>query len=184
MMEANRGFIVILLFLPALVVVTIKVLTRPLPFDITNIDYFLGSVIFIIIYFAQVKIISILKKETKIYDDLYYSPGFFKSRTELKIDKNGLSIVLWNILPDRKTDTSTNDFETITFENIRSVKGLHKNIVSKKHHGIKFITHLEITTKDDKIGYISFSSHIRKEVLGLLKKFIGPKWDEIYTEVW
>jgi len=184
MMEANRVFLVILIFVPALFVFSFKILTGPFPFDLTMIDYIFLLVIVFIIFYAQISVISILKKETQISENLYYSPGFFKSKTELKISKKGLTLVLWSILPDGKAEQTSRLFETVTFENIQSIKGLHKNIVSNKTRGIKFITHLEITTKDNKIGYIAFSSHIRDEVLRLLKKFLKSNWDQIYTEVW
>jgi hypothetical protein len=118
-----------------------------------------------------------LKKKTEITDDTYYSPGMTKSKSELRIDKKGIYLSVWGQTPKGKADISK--FDTISYENIRSIIGKDFRIFSIKP---KLVTGLEIKTHDGREGVITFYAHSKEDIYRLLKKYMKSGWKDIYSE--
>jgi hypothetical protein len=150
--------------------------------SIEFIEIFILIIIFESIVFGPIGFLYIigynnLKKNSLITDDTYYSPGMSKSRSELKINKNGIYLSLWGKKPNGKADISR--FDTISYENIKSIIGKDNRIFIREP---KIITGLEIRTFDDRKGVIGFYGHSKNNIYRLLKKYLKNKWKDIYSE--
>lgn len=115
--------------------------------------------------------------KTKITGESYYSPGIRSHLDELRINKQGVYINLYDTEEVGLKNYFRSNYYSIPYS---SIKLIYPVKVSNEQGLKSVLVGLHIETKDNRIGLISFKIHSGIEVVRVLKNYFGDAWRQIY----